>query len=164
MYTLWAPALTGDATHFGPAAAGSASWSGTRTWSGGPYTVTGCAWDGSPWAGRPAGWGNGSGAGGCGGYGPWGQWGNAWSWTTRTLASATGTVTAAGGAIAVITAPATVAVAVSGDVSSTTTLGTFGAAVVSPADGNEAASLREDMAVKVVGAVLGAVGLVVAML
>lgn len=68
--------------------------------------------------------------------------------------------------MSVITAPATVAVAVSGDVSSTTTLGTFGAAVTNPAGGSDApgGALRGDMAVKVVGIALGAVGVVVAML
>jgi hypothetical protein len=57
-----------------------------------------------------------------------------------------------------------VAVAVSGQVSSTTILGTFGAAVTGAAGGNDAAGLRGDVAVKIVGAALGAVGVVVAML
>jgi hypothetical protein len=85
---------------------------------------------------------------------------------THTMSAATGTVTAAGGAESVVTAPATVAVAVSGEVSSTTTLGTFGAAVTQPAGGSDAAGggLRGDTAVKVVGVALGAVGVLVAML
>ncbi|OIW31152.1 hypothetical protein CONLIGDRAFT_679882 [Coniochaeta ligniaria NRRL 30616] len=169
VYTLSAPPFTGTGgPHGGPPGAGHfgppGDWSGTQTWTGGVYTVTGCEWAGSPWAGGPGGWGGGGG----GGYGdgPWGQWGNAWSWTTRTLPTVTATVTVDGGAASVITAPATIAVAVSGDVSSTTTLGTFGAAVTGNAGGSEAAGGLGggNAAVKVVAVALGAVGVVVAML
>lgn len=107
--------------------------------------MTGCEWQGSPWAGGPN---------KGGGYGPWGQWGNAWSWSTTTIAAATGTVSG----IEVI-APATVAVAVSGEVSSTTTLGVFGAQVT----GNGAAG-GGDVGVRVAGAVLAGVVAVVALL
>ena len=165
VYTYTVPAFTG--TGMGPHHGGDDHGHGTHTWTGGVYTVTGCEWDGSPWAGGPGGWGGGGGPHGGGpGYGPWGQWGNAWSWTTRTLPTVTATVTVGSGVASVITAPATVAVAVSGDVSSTTTLGVFGAAVTNPAGGNDAAGsgLREDAAVKVVGVALGAVAVVVAML
>ncbi|KAJ9133924.1 hypothetical protein NKR19_g8856 [Coniochaeta hoffmannii] len=175
VYTYTVPAFTGTGMGphgggHGPPGSGAPHFSdGTHTWTGGVYTVTGCEWDGSPWAGGPGGWGGGGGEGHHGGpgYGPWGQWGNAWSWTTQTLPTVTATVTVgSGGAASVITAPATVAVAVSGDVSSTTTLGVFGAAVTNTAGGNDAAGsgLGGDMAVKVVGVALGAVAVVVAML
>lgn len=48
----------------------------TCAWPGGVYTVTGCEWNGNPWAGGPGGWARGGGAGGS----PWGLWGKGWTW------------------------------------------------------------------------------------
>lgn len=154
----WAGGGGGGGSGYGPPG-GWGSWSGTATWTGGVYTVTGCQWDGSPWAGGPYGWGT----GGQGyGNGPWGQWGNAWSWTTQT-ATVTRTITS-GGSTITTTGPATVAIAASGDVKSTTILGAVNAAV-SATSGNAAPpSNGGDITVKVVGAALGGVIAVVAIL
>jgi hypothetical protein len=150
VYTITAPGFTGKGPWGGPPSHNygpPGGWSGSQTWSGGVYTVTGCEWQGSPWAGGPN----------RGPYGPWGQWGNAWSWSTMTVAEATGTVSGSE-----ITAPATLAVAVSGDTSSTTTLGVFGARV--QGNSNAANGGRGENGVKVAGAALAGVVAVVAML
>ncbi|KAK1768796.1 hypothetical protein QBC33DRAFT_606220 [Phialemonium atrogriseum] len=157
VFTATFPTITGH--HGGP-------WgNGDGPWTGGPYTVTGCEWDGSPWAGGPGGWGPG---GRGGGGGPWGQWGNEWSWATRTTTVTV--VVTSDGSVATTVGPATVAVAASGDVRSTTTLGIVGAEQSAPTasdgDGNKNAGPRVagDVGVKAVGAVLGGVVAVVAML
>lgn len=91
----------------------------TRTWSGGVYTVTGCEWDGNPWAGGPGGWGPG-GAGGS----PWGPWGKGWKWTTTTEIITRVVTKTDDGTTSLVTSvgPATVALAVSGDITSTSVL------------------------------------------
>jgi hypothetical protein len=74
-----------------------------------------------------------------------------------TVAEATGTVSGSE-----ITAPATLAVAVSGETSSTTTLGVFGAQVAG--NSNAANGGKGEMGVKMAGAALAGVVAVVAML
>lgn len=123
VYTVSAPAFTGA---WGPGKHGpkgnqngndpwdDGDW--TRAWTGGVYTVTGCEWNGNPWAGGPGGWGHG-GAGGS----PWGYWGKDWKWTTATQ-TVTRVATAVNNGITSLSTSvglATVALAVSGE--STTT-------------------------------------------
>ncbi|KAK4133299.1 hypothetical protein BT67DRAFT_434762 [Trichocladium antarcticum] len=82
-----------------------------HTWAGGVYTVTGCEWNGNPWAGGPG--------------SPWAPWGKGWTWTTVTATvTRVATITDGAGATSLTTSVglATVAQAVSGDVTSTRSL------------------------------------------
>ncbi|KAL2180849.1 uncharacterized protein P884DRAFT_289363 [Thermothelomyces heterothallicus CBS 202.75] len=150
----------------------------TRTWTGGVYTVTGCEWDGNVWAGGPWGYGIGGAAGS-----PWGPWGSGWRVTTVTQTiTRVVRVTSSGGATSLSTSvgPGLVALAVSGDVTSTSvvgaaeTTGTGTAGNSASATGGSgggsvpdaAAALARDgaLGVKVAGAVLGGVIAVAALL
>ncbi|KAH6855150.1 hypothetical protein B0I37DRAFT_49129 [Chaetomium sp. MPI-CAGE-AT-0009] len=144
----------------------------TRTWSGGAYTVTGCEWNGNVWAGGPGG----CGPGGAGGS-PWGPWGRGWSWSTVTqTVTRVLTVTDSAGATALSTSVglAAVALAASGDVTSTSVIGAAETGDGSNGDGDGGASAtggvegaagrNEARGVKVVGAVLGGVVVVAALL
>lgn len=139
---------------------GPGGWGGwgtaTRTWTGGVYTVTGCEWNGNPWAGGPGGWGPG-GAGGS----PWAPWGAGWTAATATT-TVTRTVTS-GSSTFVTTGPVTVAQYVSGDVTSFSTLGAEATNAPSPT-GNAAAPGKDMSNVKIMGAVLGGVVAVAGML
>lgn len=147
---------SGYGTSNGPPGGGVwGSWSGTKTWTSGVYTVTGCQWDGSPWAGGPYGSGG-------NGNGPWGQWGNAWTWTTQT-ATVTQTITS-GGSTYTTTGPAVVAIAGSGDVKSTTILSAVNAAVSSTNNNRAPQPTAHNVVFKVMGAALGTVVAIVAML
>ncbi|KAK4236297.1 hypothetical protein C8A03DRAFT_17026 [Achaetomium macrosporum] len=186
VYTVTAPAFTGY--WHGPGRNGNGNgpggyhdWDGnwgddrtddrseweqwTRTWSGGVYTVTGCEWDGSPWAGGPGGCGFGGAAGS-----PWGPWGSGWKWNTITQTiTQVVTVTSEGGVTALSTSVglAAVAQAVSGDVTSTSVIGaveTTGAGGGGSSGGGAAAGRSEMLGVKVMGAVLGGVVAVAALL
>ncbi|ETS78508.1 hypothetical protein PFICI_10570 [Pestalotiopsis fici W106-1] len=94
---------------------------GAHTWTGGVFTVTGCVGDGSPWfAGPGGGWNN------YGGFNGWVGWGSGWSQGPASTATVTYTTTVADNGkndVTVITGMATVAAAVSGDVTTTQTLG-----------------------------------------
>ncbi|KAK4453563.1 hypothetical protein QBC34DRAFT_210285 [Podospora aff. communis PSN243] len=168
--TISAPAYTGTGAwgpggRWGPGGPGGegkgpwgAEYTGTKTWTGGVYTVTGCEWNGSPWAGGPGGWG----AGGLGGS-PWGNWGAGWKWSTATqtvtqiITITTGGVTSFSTSIGL----ATVAQAVSGDITQTSII-TDGSARPT---GNAAPGGMSDVAgVKVMGALLGGVVAVAGML
>lgn len=139
-YTLTAPGFTGGA------GAGPRFGGGSRTWTGGTYTVTGCEWDGSPWAGGPGGMGYGGGLNHGPGGSPWGDWGHGWTWTTRT-ASITRTLTT-DQSTTTSTGLATIAEAAQSGVTSTTILNRA-------EETNAAAPMAKDNAVKMVGAVLG---------
>lgn len=92
------------------AGAGWGPWASTYTAA--QVTVTGCPWDGSPWVGP-----------GGNGWGGWGDWGAGWAWSTRAgSVVVTETVTRTDGSVAVSTGLERVAEAVSGSVTSTTTL------------------------------------------
>ncbi|KAK3363501.1 hypothetical protein B0T25DRAFT_596767 [Lasiosphaeria hispida] len=127
----------------------------TKTWTGGVYTVTGCEWDGSPWAGGPGGW---SSAGGQGGS-PWGNWGHGWKWSTAT-ATITQTITYTTGgvtAFSTVVGPATYALAVSGDTTQTSIINAGAANPTNSAGSAAAPNNGDGLGVKVVGALLGGV-------
>ncbi|KAK4154840.1 hypothetical protein C8A00DRAFT_32361 [Chaetomidium leptoderma] len=160
-----------------------------HTWSGGAYTLTGCEWSGNVWAGGPGGCAP-SGSGGAGGCSPWGPWGKGWS----TLSTVTQTVTRVvtltgqgGSATGVSTSVGlgAVVLAASGDVTSTsvvaataeeaTTTGGPAAATGTgatgtggggaSATGNAAVAGKDGvLGLKVMGAVLGGVVAVAALL
>lgn len=117
--------------------------------------MTGCPWDGSPWIGP-------GGDGGDAGWGGWGDWGHGWTWSTRST-TVTETRTASDGNVVVSTGLAQVAEAVSGDVTSTTTLtGSAATATASSASSTASGSTSDavagakvDRAVVAAGAVLG---------
>ncbi|EAQ89861.1 predicted protein [Chaetomium globosum CBS 148.51] len=147
----------------------------TRTWSGGSYTVTGCEWNGNVWAGGPGG----CAPGGAGGS-PWGPWGRGWTWSTVTqTVTRVVTVTDTAGATALSTSVglAAVALAASGDVTSTSVIGAVetGAAATGGASGGDgnanptggvagAAGRNEALGVKVAAVMLGGVVAVAAWL
>ncbi|KAL8323434.1 hypothetical protein RB593_005057 [Gaeumannomyces tritici] len=136
---------------------GGKDWPKTLT-SGQVYTVTGCDWNDGYWGGF--GWGVGKG-------GPWG-WGTGWT----AQATSTGMVTktwTAGGSAFTTTAPATFAVAVSGSVTSTATLGLAQQAEATGTPGTPGtpapnAAAGSNSGVKVAGAALaGFVGVALAL-
>ncbi|RYP77867.1 hypothetical protein DL771_000964 [Monosporascus sp. 5C6A] len=120
-----------------------------RTWGGGAVaTVEACAlFDGSPWyAGPGCGWNA------RGGFDGWVGWGAGWSWgpTSTQIVTTTMTATAAAAAqtqiIQTRTAVATVALAVSGDYTTSTTVGVARVTDDSSSGGSGAAAGREDSA------------------
>lgn len=117
--------------------------------SGQVYTVTGCDWNDGYWGGF--GWGAGFG-------GPWG-WGNGWTAQATSTGLVTRTITT-NGAVITTTEAATIGVAVSGSV---TTTSTFGFAQAQATGTSDAGRLAAN-GVKVVGAVLGGVVGVAALL
>ncbi|KAI2637905.1 hypothetical protein GGS26DRAFT_432474 [Hypomontagnella submonticulosa] len=97
----------------------ASAFSSSRTWTGGVATVTGCAFDGSPWfVGPGCGWN------GWGGFDGWVGWGAGWSWGPTTTETVTFTTTDDAGATSTATGVAAVALAVSGSITTSTTLGT----------------------------------------
>ncbi|KAK4231049.1 hypothetical protein QBC38DRAFT_467708 [Podospora fimiseda] len=158
VFTVSAPAFTGawGGPGRGPWKDGDhGTWGNdwTRTWTGGVYTVTGCEWNGNPWAGGPGGWGHG-GAGGS----PWGAWGKGWKWSTVTQTMTQ--VITTGSATTTSVGLATVGLAVSGDTTTTSIL----TGVRAQQTGNVADKKGVDAGVKIVGAVLGGVVAVAGML
>lgn len=140
----------------GPGGPGANSnWPKTLT-SGQVYTVTGCDWNDGYWGGF--GWGVGKG-------GPWG-WGTGWTAHATSTGIVTRTYTA-GGTVYTTTGPATIAVAVSGSVTSTATLGLAQVeATGTPAPGGATggSSGGSNAAVKAAGAALaGFVGVALAL-
>ncbi|CAJ2503445.1 Uu.00g108390.m01.CDS01 [Anthostomella pinea] len=100
----------------------ASAYSGSKTWTGGVVTVTGCAFAGSPWfVGPDCGWN------GQGGFNGWVGWGSGWSWGPTATQTVTYTTTNDHGAKITGTGMATVALAVSGDTTTSTTLGTMAA-------------------------------------
>ncbi|KAI1141192.1 hypothetical protein F5Y05DRAFT_301915 [Hypoxylon sp. FL0543] len=97
----------------------ASAFSSSRTWTGGVATVTGCAFDGSPWfVGPGCGWN------GQGGFDGWVGWGSGWSWGPTTTETVTYTTTDTAGGTTTATGVAAVALAVSGTLTTSTTLGT----------------------------------------
>ncbi|KAI1502039.1 hypothetical protein F5X99DRAFT_427680 [Biscogniauxia marginata] len=143
----------------------ASAYSGSKTWTGGVATVTGCAFDGSPWfVGPGCGWN------GQGGFDGWVGWGSGWSWGPTQTETVTVTTTDEAGSQTTQTGVATVALAVSGGLTTSTTLGAV-AAETSDASGNAAPRLMagpggaEGSAVTVLmGVALGAVVAVAGML
>ncbi|TLD21942.1 hypothetical protein PspLS_07867 [Pyricularia sp. CBS 133598] len=128
--------------HFGPGGPKALT-------SGQVYTVTGCDWNDGYWGGF--GWGAGFG-------GPWGM-GTGWT----ALATSTGLVTrtiTTNGAVFTTTEAATIGVAVSGGVTTTSTFGFAQAQATGTSDAGRVSA----NGVKIVGAVLGGVVGVAALL
>ncbi|KAI1343404.1 hypothetical protein F5Y15DRAFT_427805 [Xylariaceae sp. FL0016] len=95
----------------------ASAYSGSTTWTGGVVTVTGCAFEGSPWfVGPNCGWN------GQGGFNGWVGWGSGWSWGPTSTVTATITTTDSAGATTTETGLATVAAAVSGSMTTSTTI------------------------------------------
>lgn len=108
--------------------------------------MTGCEWNGSPWAGGPGGW-----TGGLSGN-PWGNWGKGWKWSTITQTVTQVVTVTADGSTSYSTSIglATVAQAVNGDVTQTSIIS-------GPAPTDNAAAKDGVAGVKVMGALLGGV-------
>jgi hypothetical protein len=101
------PANSSDYSHYWSDWA--SAYSGSKTWSGGVVTVTGCAFEGSPWfVGPNCGWN------GLGGFNGFVGWGSGWSWGPTQTQTVTVTTTDSQGAQTTATEVAAVAVAVSG--------------------------------------------------
>lgn len=141
---------------FGGKGGAGGGWGGwTSSYTASVVTVTGCPWDGSPWIG-PGGDGDDA------GWGGWGDWGHGWTWSTRST-TVTERVTATDGSVIVSTGLAQVAEAVSGDVTSTTTLtGSAASATTTSASSTGSGSTsaagagtKVDRGVIAAGAVLG---------
>lgn len=107
------------------------AYSGGSTWSGGVLTVTGCLANGSPWyVGPGGGWNN------QGGFNGWVGWGAGWSQGPTSTATVTYTTTYSGGSVSTYTGLATVAAAVSGDITATQTFSSPGATSTSGSGSN----------------------------
>lgn len=100
------------------------AWSSSATWTGGVLTVTGCAFEGSPWfVGPQCGWND------QGGFNGWVGWGDGWKWGSTSTQTVTTTGTGSSGSLTTGTGVATVAQAISGSVTTTATLDAAEAAV-----------------------------------
>ncbi|KAH7037549.1 uncharacterized protein B0I36DRAFT_345647 [Microdochium trichocladiopsis] len=129
----WAPGWGVDSTQASSYWSEWASaWSAgsTATWSGATVTVTGAAAACNSFAGSPWFVGPGGGWNGAGGFNGWIGWGSGWSWGPTTTVTQLVTTTGSGGSSTVATRLATLALAVSGDF---TTGSTVGAAAVTGA-------------------------------
>ncbi|KAI8627000.1 hypothetical protein F5Y19DRAFT_184862 [Xylariaceae sp. FL1651] len=135
------PGGPGNGNHGGPGGSGVGQWggsngtdyshywsdwasaySGSKTWSGGVVTVTGCAFDGSPWfVGPNCGWN------GQGGFNGFVGWGAGWSWGPTQTQTVTVTTTDSAGQQTTETAVGTVAVAVSGTLTTSSLVGVLAA-------------------------------------
>ncbi|TGJ78172.1 hypothetical protein E0Z10_g10595 [Xylaria hypoxylon] len=96
----------------------ASAYSGSKTWTGGVVTVTGCAFDGSPWfVGPNCGWN------GLGGFNGFVGWGSGWSWGPTQTQTITVTTTDSSGQQTTETGVGTVAVAVSGTLTTSSIVG-----------------------------------------
>ncbi|KAH9905278.1 hypothetical protein F4778DRAFT_700078 [Xylariomycetidae sp. FL2044] len=161
----WGGPSGSDYSHYWSEWASAAA--GSKTWTGGAVTITGCAFQGSPWfVGPDCGWNE------EGGFNGWVGWGAGWSWGPTQTQTVTVTTTDSAGQQTTETGLATVALAVSGSLTTSTTLGALATSTSGSGDGNEngAASARlgggaEGSAVTLLmGFALGAVVLVAGML
>jgi hypothetical protein len=137
------------------------AYSGSKTWTGGVVTVTGCVGNGSPWfAGPGGGWNN------LGGFNGWVGWGKGWSWGSTVTQTVTYTTTLSDGKVSEFTGLATVAAAVSGDLTTSTTLGAATATSTSSdsAGARVGGSSEGGIVTGMMGVALGAVILVAGML
>ncbi|GAW24850.1 hypothetical protein ANO14919_144440 [Xylariales sp. No.14919] len=100
----------------------ASAYSGSKTWSGGVVTVTGCAFDGSPWfVGPNCGWN------GLGGFNGFVGWGSGWSWGPTQTQTVTVTTTDGSGQQTTETGVGTVAVAISGTLTTSSIIGILAA-------------------------------------
>ncbi|KAI1163939.1 hypothetical protein F5B18DRAFT_297316 [Nemania serpens] len=107
------------------------AYSGSKTWSGGVVTVTGCAFDGSPWfVGPGCGWN------GLGGFNGWVGWGQGWSWGPTETQSVTVTTTDSKGNEVVESGVGNVAVAISGTLTTSSLVGVLAQATGSNGEGD----------------------------
>ncbi|KAI3341000.1 hypothetical protein F4824DRAFT_486873 [Ustulina deusta] len=96
----------------------ASAYSGSKTWTGGVVTVTGCAFDGSPWfVGPNCGWN------GLGGFNGFVGWGSGWSWGPTQTQTVTVTTTGSDGVQTTETGVGTVVVAVSGTLTTSSIVG-----------------------------------------
>ncbi|ORY67387.1 uncharacterized protein BCR38DRAFT_407366 [Pseudomassariella vexata] len=154
----WGDNKNGSDDGWGAATDGSywsewaSAYSGSKTWTGGVVTVTGCVGNGSPWfVGPGCGWN------GYGGFNGWVGWGAGWSLGPTTTGTVTYTTTNAQGSGSIYTGVATVAAAVSGTITTTSILG------AATATGNAAARVGQGAEGSVVTGMMGvALGAVVA--
>ncbi|KAI1483271.1 hypothetical protein F4774DRAFT_157248 [Daldinia eschscholtzii] len=141
----------------------ASAFESSRTWTGGVATVTGCAFDGSPWfVGPGCGWN------GLGGFNGWVGWGSGWSWGPTTTETVTFTTTDTAGATTTGTGLAAVALAVSGTLTTSTTLGTptatDAAASVAGAPARMGPGAEGSIVTGMMGVALGAILIVAGML
>ncbi|KAI1733863.1 hypothetical protein F4680DRAFT_378294 [Xylaria scruposa] len=109
----------------------ASAYSGSKTWSGGVVTVTGCAFDGSPWfVGPNCGWN------GLGGFNGFVGWGSGWSWGPTQTETVTVTTTDANGQQTTETGVGTVAVAISGTLTTSSLIGVLAEATGSSSSGS----------------------------
>lgn len=109
----------------------ASAYSGSKTWSGGVVTVTGCAFDGSPWfVGPGCGWN------GLGGFNGWVGWGSGWSWGPTETKSVTVTTTDSSGNNVVESGVGNVAVAISGTFTTSSLVGALAQATGTNGDGD----------------------------
>ncbi|KAK8024182.1 hypothetical protein PG993_012248 [Apiospora rasikravindrae] len=145
----------------------ASAYSGSKTWTGGVVTVTGCMNDGSPWFSGPGcGWND------RGGFNGWVGWGNGWKWGATETSTVTITTKDANNnnAVTTFTGLATVAAAISGDLTTSTTIGI--ATSTGSANGNGAARIggspvgasEGSMVTGMMGIALGAVIVIAGML
>ncbi|KAI1328207.1 hypothetical protein F5Y16DRAFT_398615 [Xylariaceae sp. FL0255] len=97
----------------------ASAYSGSATWTGGVATVTGCAFAGSPWfVGPNCGWNE------EGGFNGWVGWGSGWSWgPTQTTTISYVTTNPSGSYVTETGVSATVAVAYSGTLTTSSIVG-----------------------------------------
>ncbi|KAI1120797.1 hypothetical protein F5Y10DRAFT_289296 [Nemania abortiva] len=113
----------------------ASAYSGSKTWSGGVVTVTGCAFDGSPWfVGPNCGWN------GLGGFNGFVGWGSGWSWGPTQTETVTVTTTDASGQLTTETGVGTVAVAVSGTLTTSSIIGKLAEVTGSSGSGSDSDS------------------------
>ncbi|KAK8102723.1 hypothetical protein PG984_015869 [Apiospora sp. TS-2023a] len=146
----------------------ASAYSGSKTWTGGVVTVTGCMNNGSPWFSGP-----GCGWNAHGGFNGWVGWGEGWKWGATETSTVTITTTDAknNNAVTTYTGLATVAAAISGDLTTSTTIG-IATSTASSTNGNGAAriggspmgSSEGSMVTGMMGIALGAVIVVAGML
>ncbi|KAI1778898.1 hypothetical protein F4818DRAFT_232457 [Hypoxylon cercidicola] len=148
----------------------ASAFESSTTWTGGVATVTGCAFDGSPWfVGPGCGWN------GFGGFNGWVGWGDGWSWGPTSTQTVTYTTTDSAGATTTATGLAAVALAVSGTLTTSTTLGAPSATEsaesgAAPAGGGMAAAMvgargaEGSIVTGMMGIALGAIVVIAGML
>ncbi|KAI2622073.1 hypothetical protein GGS21DRAFT_535001 [Xylaria nigripes] len=104
----------------------ASAYSGSKTWSGGVVTVTGCPFEGSPWfVGPNCGWN------GLGGFNGFVGWGSGWSWGPTQTQTVTVTTTDADGKQTTETGLGTIAVAISGSLTTSSLIGVLAEATAS---------------------------------
>ncbi|KAI0869135.1 hypothetical protein GGS24DRAFT_174486 [Hypoxylon argillaceum] len=130
----------------------ASAYSGSKTWSGGVVTVTGCAFDGSPWfVGPNCGWN------GLGGFNGFVGWGSGWSWGPTQTQTVTVTTTDANGQQTTETGLGTVAIAVSGTLTTSSLVGVLAEATGSSSSSGGDGSSKHNAAPRVAPGAEGSV-------